>query len=475
MALWTDCGGGLVRASFARRDLGLDALLCCPGPSLAEVDDARLHVPGAMVVAVNTAYPAVRPDLWVGMDVPACYDRTLFWQPFPKILRGAYRDETVDGLPVRRCPAVYFADVERAHLGEMFLRRGHDVKFVFQYNTFMTALHLLVWMGARTIRLVGCDFGGRGDYHDGRALPPAQRASNRRLYGKLVAQLRALSELASACGVQISSSTPGSPVNDFLPYVPLAEALRRAAGRVPPDRGLRRLHSAEADLCMWRGAVADNAGVMVGADRRQEWLLPWWHEAFRRHNPDLPVAFADFGLSPEMLAWCRRRGRVVAAAPPPSGLAWHAKPFAMLRTPFLLTAWLDADCEVRGELSPLLKAAEAGFAVTRETCRRVGWAAEPVATGVVAFRRGNPLVREWARAVLAGRFRGDQEALNAIADARHPGVTVLPGRFQRLRLEGDLDPDALVMHWTGPAGKALVRGREARRAAGETRPARGEG
>jgi len=455
MALWYDCGEQRVRASFARRDLGLDVLLCCPGPSLADADDAALHVPGVLTVALNTAYPKVRPDLWIGMDVPACYDRRLFWEPFPKILRGAYRHEIIGGRPLRDCPGVYFADVEKAHLGEMFCRRGDDVKFVFQYNTFMTALHVLVWMGARRIYLLGCDFGGDGDYHDGRVLDPRQHENNRRLYGKLVGQLRVLADLAQRCGVDLVSSTPGSPINDFLPYVSVAEAVRRGRARLPKDPGLRRLHSTEADLCMWRGSVVDNAGVMTGCDERQEWMLPWWWENYRRHN-EFPVCFADLGLSAEMNRWCRQRGQVIRPAAP-AGRVYHAKPFAMLQSPFAVAAWLDVDCEVRGELSGLLDHAAAGFAVTQEFCRRVEGTDYPVASGVVAFRRGSGVVKDWAATTLAGDFRGDQEALNAIADAASPLVTIMPGRFQRLRLQGDSDPDAVIVHWTGPEGKTRIR------------------
>lgn len=49
----------------------IDAIhLCCPGPSLADLDPARLD--GAWVVAVNAAAEVVRADAWV------CIDRQAF-------------------------------------------------------------------------------------------------------------------------------------------------------------------------------------------------------------------------------------------------------------------------------------------------------------------------------------------------------------------------------------------------------------
>ena len=48
---------GWMPGALARNDLGADAYLCCPGPSLTALDPQQLRVPGAMVFALNTAYP----------------------------------------------------------------------------------------------------------------------------------------------------------------------------------------------------------------------------------------------------------------------------------------------------------------------------------------------------------------------------------------------------------------------------------
>ncbi len=458
MALWYDCGRGLVKATgFARSDLGADIYLCCPGPSLANVDPASLRVPGAFIIGVNTAYPRIRPDLWVGMDTPGCYDPHLWWEPFPKIVRGPYVNETCAGVPIRQLPGVYFADVERAYVTDLFRRRSHDVNFVWNGNTFIVALHLAVWLGGRRIRLVGCDLGGppEKDYHDDRVLPDAQRETNRLLYRRLVGLLPRLRDAAALNGIELISCTPDSPANDHLPFVPLNDALERSQQRVPALAGHDVLHADQARLCRWpRDLTPCGDGVMTGADSTQEWLLPWWWEHYAKHN-DCPVAFADFGMSAEMRAWCGQRGLVVEVPRLPDRKTWHRKPFAILASPFRRTVWLDADCEVRGDLSEMFPYSDGGIGVTLDPHNH--WCRQPGAfqTGVVAVTHGEPAVEEWAKEILLHDHRGDQEAINAIRDRLADRINLMPRHYQRLRLDPVHD-DALVMHWTGDAGKRHV-------------------
>ena len=254
MGLWRWDGRRFERMSFAAADLGLDAFVCCPGPSLAEVDSLGpdgLHVPGAMVLAVNTAYPKVRPDVWIGMDGPECYDATLWSRPWPKVAGSRYAEDTFRGRLLKEYPNVHFATGTPGRPYEMFTRRGAGAEFIWNGNTFFTALHLAVWIGARRIYLVGCDFGGRSDYYDGRRLPENYRRRNRKLYASLVTELPMLRLVGSREGVEIVSCTPGSPANDYLTHVPLREAVARAKEKVPEGGARPLLDAADAELCRW--------------------------------------------------------------------------------------------------------------------------------------------------------------------------------------------------------------------------------
>lgn len=466
MGLWYDCGRGLVKAvGFARSDMGADLYLCCPGPSLAGVDPAALRIPGAFLLAVNTAYPRIRPDLWIGMDTPACYDPRLWWEPFPKVCRGSYVNETCGGVPVRRLPNVYFADVERAYVTDIFRRRQHDAKFVWNGNTFIVAVHLAVWLGARRIHLVGCDFGGKQDYHDARHLTNQQRHGNRLLYSRLLSLLPRLRDTAKVNGVELVSCTADSGANAHLEYRPLAEALAQTAARVPAWLGRDVLHSEHARLCRWqRDMTPVGDGVITGADRHQEWMLPWWFEQVQRWTR-LPVAFADFGMTPAMRAWCSERG-LVLKVPAAGEKSWHRKPFALLASPFRRTLWLDADCQVCADLAPVFPYADRGLGVTSDPY--TGFCPQPgaVATGVVVCSYGEPAVEEWAKEILLRKHRGDQEALNAIRGRLTGRIVIMPPEFQRLRLDPpERQADAVILHWTGPAGKQHIAGELARQTA----------
>ncbi len=236
MPLWYDCGAGFVPARLARRDLGADVYLCAPGPSLVPIGRG----PGIFVAALTKAYPVVRPDMWFGMDEPRCYDRRLWWEGFMKVARGNYRWLTCEGQSIRQCPQTYFADVENPGpygIAEMFRRRAHDVKFIWQKNTLGVALHVLIWMGARNLHLVGFDLKSRpgAAYHAGVGfdLPPALHAYNQNLFDEQLTFLKSFAAIAAVAGVRVVSCTPDSPINDFLAYHPLGDALNQSAARVP--------------------------------------------------------------------------------------------------------------------------------------------------------------------------------------------------------------------------------------------------
>jgi hypothetical protein len=118
-------------------------------------------------------------------------------------------------------------------------------------------------------------------------------------------------------------------------------------------------------------------GILVGCDKTLECLLPWWWKHFSSHN-DIPVAFADFGMSEPARAWCQERGDVIciplSTLPPDHTIpnhtqtlwnthygkgiyqiraAWFTKPYALLHSPFDAGLWIDIDCKVNGSVESL--------------------------------------------------------------------------------------------------------------------------
>ena len=253
MGLFYECGQGLVPVQFARANFNMDVYLFSSGPSLSQVDFSVFDNAPVYKVGINTTYPKFRPDLWMGLDYPKCFNEKLWHEPIPKITRKPWYLKTVgdSNLPVKDCPMVYFADLDQDFTpnptNAVFNRRAHKVKFIWTNNTLTTGLHILVWMGVKRIHLLGSDFGGDEDYFDdsiearpfnhdrsspGGSISQEQRKKNRRLYSQQIKFLRSFCENGKRIGLEVISCTKSSPVNSFMEYLDLEEALLNSTKRV---------------------------------------------------------------------------------------------------------------------------------------------------------------------------------------------------------------------------------------------------
>ena len=479
MSLWRDCGKGFVPISLASSRLMSDVYLCCPGPSLANITTEMFNVPGVFSVALNTAYPKIRPAVWIGMDKPACYDPKIWWESFVKICRGSYTEEWCSGSSIRYCPNTYFADVEDTDILDMYARRAHDTKFVWNKNSFITALHILIWMGAKRIHLVGCDFGGTSDYYDDRVLSDTLRESNRKLYSQLVERLRLIYNNRSRNRMEIISCTPNSPINEYMPYIPIDEALAKSQSRVPQPMVTEVLHAVDASLCSWKSKPKNDYGVMVGCPFDQSDLLPWWFKNYRKHN-SYPVTVADFGISEEVKEACKRYCDFVDMTDIPV-TGWLRKPFAILRAQAKNILWCDVDVEVRGNMGDFFKLSSGGRVAVGED---LYWSPEHYYSpafksgkydfrrylpkdcriydsGVLAVEMGNPIIENWACETLLNpiKYESDTEILALFLYNNSDKLSVIPKTEHLMRLEhcpGNKD-NLLTFHWTGPQGKRLIR------------------
>ena len=469
MALWYDCGNGLVKTFMAASDLHLDAYLYCPGPSLNDVDGLDVHVAGTISFAMNTAYPKVRPDVWVGSDEPQCYDRRLLYEPFMKIYRGGYQTHKHNGTELRHYPRTFFADCDSVNDPlDMLDRRAHDVTFVWNRNTFMMTLHIMIWMGARDISLVGCNFGGISDYYDDRKLPDELRSYNRRLYANQVDFLRKLVPAALNRGIVIRSCTKDSPINQFMPFTPLKESFERSAKRVP-ENVAPVLHAVDVERCKWDSRIAAPQGVMVGCASVHEDLIPWWITNYKKYN-SYPIAFADFGISPEMKEFCKAHGELIDATVSGSE-GWFRKPFAILKAPFQKIIWCDTDIEIRGDLKPLWDYSNNGkIGAGHDSYDPPAFRTHlhPDAhlwdTGLISVEHGSFLIQEWAELIIAatqGYYRGEHSAFSEVIWNHKELLNPIAKTMHRMRLDPTADAcdtsHLLTMHWTGDIGKNHIR------------------
>lgn len=223
-------------------------------------------------------------------------------------------------------------------------------------------------------------------------------------------------------------------------------------------------------------------GIVIASDLTQEWLLPWWMENYEKHN-SLPVSFVDFGMSSEMKEWCKKKGNYIPLPIPDVFVkekeelskeiieiweerhgkgfwvnrnAWFKKPLACLQSPYEKTIWVDSDCEIRGDLSPLfsLPLPSSNLMVAKEYAEGGG---EGVNSGVLVFKNGAPLILEWGKESLLGNevFVGDQDILSYLIDSQQIEVATLPPIYNWSRFSGE-NPEAIVMHWHGNHGKTVI-------------------
>ncbi len=204
--------------------------------------------------------------------------------------------------------------------------------------------------------------------------------------------------------------------------------------------------------------MSGDCGVVTGCDAKYEWMLPWWLDHYNKHN-SYPVYFANFGMSSDAVEWCQKHGHVVDLSfSCPRKKNWFKKPLAILSCPFKRTFWIDLDCEIRGDITPMFGYVGKGITVTLDPHNPWVKTKPVIASGVVGVKHSHPLILKWGVKCMAGaRVRGDQEVLNEIMHTRRDQITIMPPEYQWLRIDGD-SPKAVIMHWTGAKGSDHIRG-----------------
>jgi len=218
--------------------------------------------------------------------------------------------------------------------------------------------------------------------------------------------------------------------------------------------------------------LMETEGIIVGCDRNQEWLLTWWWKHYTAHN-DFPVAFADFGMSEAARKWCQERGQLFDLAVNDYSAkefwvsseekkeweesygplvdhfdsfrsAWFKKPFAALHSPFSRSVWIDLDCEIRGSLTPLFRCLDFPIDIAvRLAVPKKGI----YNSGVLVFRRGAEIIRQWAKEAFehSDRYVGDDIVLSAMIFKYCPALLELPEKYNSD--PRTTDPHAVVIHY----------------------------
>ncbi len=242
MGLWTFDGTAWQTLPLHRKSAIGCAVICCNGPSFAGVDASKLRGPNRCVIGVNSTYPRLRPDWWVGMDTHGNHDRALFYEAFPKVLRGGHHNtDKIEDRLVREFPNCNFLDLrETGHWSEVM----QDQFVNWNKNSFEAAFQFALWLGYRDIALVGVDLdNSKHHYADGNYLSDKNQKSNQRLYDAQLKFLKEVMESAASLGISLISCSEGSRINEFVPCRPVAELYGWCAEVA--GRGRDKLHVRE--------------------------------------------------------------------------------------------------------------------------------------------------------------------------------------------------------------------------------------
>lgn len=94
--------------------------------------------------------------------------------------------------------------------------------------------------------------------------------------------------------------------------------------------------------------------VVVGCDKKYQHTLSWWLTEYKKNN-DLPVIFANFGVSQHFLRQASETfTKVVDILPDNDEFNWGLKQRAVMEAgkSARWLMWIDLDCEVTGDLRP---------------------------------------------------------------------------------------------------------------------------
>tara|TARA_B000000557_G_C20812007_1_gene460650 strand:+ start:3084 stop:3896 length:813 start_codon:yes stop_codon:yes gene_type:complete len=262
MSFWVHRGslGWDNGVSLANSTQLLDLYIFSSGPSLANVDLKMFDQKPVYKFGINTTYPKVKPDIWLGLDRPTCFNKNLWSESFIKILNGRFSEEKIDLVNLKSFPNTYFADftdmpeTDKESIRLIFKNTEKDSKLLWQKNTLISSLHLAIMMGFKRIHMLGSDFGGRGDYFDDSKdarpnnyffeddkidrdspsgkISKKQREVNKRLYSEQLSFIKKLIPPCEARGIKIISCSKNSPLNEITKFIEPDEALSQSIERL---------------------------------------------------------------------------------------------------------------------------------------------------------------------------------------------------------------------------------------------------
>lgn len=150
---------------------GSSAFLILGGPSFAKVNKDLLNKAGVLTMGVNNSVKSFRPNLWVSVDDPTHFIKSIWLDPkIMKFVPICHSEKPIFDnerwmmmdRKVGDCPNVLFYRRNEnfnpdRFLWENTLNWGNHSKYGGGRSVFLPAIRILFYLGVRKIYLLGCD------------------------------------------------------------------------------------------------------------------------------------------------------------------------------------------------------------------------------------------------------------------------------------------------------------------------------
>lgn len=201
-------------------------------PSLKEKKDLFVNQP-IVTAAMNNTASIVRPNIWIGLDVPDNYSQSVLLDPAPmKFTYITRRDDLVGQQPWKSVPNTYFMSSTKQPTAAFFLK-SRD--FCWAKNVFIISLQLLYRLGFSTVYTVGCEFNINKNYQYcyETKLNDAQVDWTKKTYDSALRGVREVLPMAKDAGFKLVSCTLNSRLNDLVEYEDFNDVLSRERLKIP--------------------------------------------------------------------------------------------------------------------------------------------------------------------------------------------------------------------------------------------------
>ena len=262
MLLWDKDQNGI---SWENRYKGGKIFLVCGGPSLNTIDLSLMDNRGVMSMCMNNSWCMVKPDFWIGFDVPGRFHTDGWTDPsiikfvpwHQRLFKINHRvgdvivDKGVDTTELPNC--WYLSNTTTFDLDTWFTERncnwGGEVKGLKPEGgfriTMIGALRMLYYLGFQEVYLTGCDWEMPTDmtteayaWEEDRA--KVVREKNNEMYGWVEGVLKQLQPGFDKANFRVFNCNKDSKLKHY-PFIEYEDAIERCT--IPDMKDTRGWYS----------------------------------------------------------------------------------------------------------------------------------------------------------------------------------------------------------------------------------------